>query len=190
MENSPSWEANKFSAGHKIPYIKWNPRIHYRIHKSQIKPGHTYPTNFLKIHINIALPTAPKSFKWSPSLRSPYQNPVCTSPVSQTCHMTLSSHSSWFDHTNNIYLQQAKCITMTTLVVMTYPRSDDGYWGFCIIHWHWRKRLLCVLLNIPTLCNRACEWKWVLREIYDNPCHMQFFMCVNAKLCYTYRSEK
>jgi hypothetical protein len=136
MERSPSWEANRFSAGRNIPYIKWNPRVYYRIRKSLIKPGHTYPSNFLKIHFNIVLPTAHKSSKWSPSLRPLHQTPVCTSPVSQTCHMILPSHSSWFDQQNNIYTQQAKCITMTTLVVMTYPRSDDGYWGFCIIQWH------------------------------------------------------
>jgi hypothetical protein len=68
--------------------------------------------------------------------------------------MTLSSHSSWFDHANNIYSQQAKSITMTTLVVMTYPILDDSYWVFCIIQWHWRKRLPCVLLNIQTPCIR------------------------------------
>jgi hypothetical protein len=32
-EQSPSWEANRFSAGQKIPCILWNPKVHYRTPK-------------------------------------------------------------------------------------------------------------------------------------------------------------
>jgi hypothetical protein len=34
---------------------------------------------------------------------SPTQNPVCTSPLSHTCHTTCSSQSSSFAHPNNIW---------------------------------------------------------------------------------------
>jgi hypothetical protein len=31
-------------------------------------------------------------------IRFPHQNPVCTLPVTHTCHIPRPSHYSWFDH--------------------------------------------------------------------------------------------
>ena len=33
MEQSSSWEANRFSASQEIPHILWNPNVYYRFHK-------------------------------------------------------------------------------------------------------------------------------------------------------------
>ena len=63
MEQSPSWEANRFAAGQEIPRIFWKPKVHYHIHKcpppvpilSHLDPVHTPTSQFLKFHIIIII---------------------------------------------------------------------------------------------------------------------------------------
>jgi len=95
MEQSPSWEANHFAANQEIPLILWNLKFHYHIHKclppvpilSQLDAVHISTSRFLKIHLNIILPSIPGSAKWSLSLRFPPPKPcICLSSPPYLLH--------------------------------------------------------------------------------------------------------
>ena len=62
----------------------------------------TPTSHFLKIHLNIILPSTPGSPKCCRSFRFSHQNPVYASPLPHTRYMSRSSHSSRFCHANNI----------------------------------------------------------------------------------------
>jgi len=110
MEQGPSWEVNRFAARQEIPHVLWNPKFHYRIHKfppplpilSQLDPVRILTSQFLKIHLNIILPSTHELPQWSVSPRFPHQNPVCTCPLPHTLYMPQPPHSSRFYHLQNI----------------------------------------------------------------------------------------
>jgi hypothetical protein len=85
MEQSPSWEANRFATSQEILL---NPKVHYRIDKcpqpvsilSQLNPVHTPTSHFLKIrliNLRLGLPSGlfPSGFPTEP-LYMPLPSPI------------------------------------------------------------------------------------------------------------------
>ena len=99
--------------------------VHNRIHKNQLTvpilsqvSKSIIPSHFLKIYFNVILPMTHRPSKCSPSLRFPYQNPVRTSPLPHVCYIPLQSHSSSFDHPNNIWWGEYRslCFSLCSLL--------------------------------------------------------------------------
>ena len=99
MEQSSFWKANRFSAIQEIPRTLWNPKVHYRVYKCppfvsilcQINSVHVPPSYFLKISLNIILPSTPGSANWSFSFRLPTKTlyTPLLSTIRATCHAHL-----------------------------------------------------------------------------------------------------
>jgi len=119
MQQSPSWEANRFLPSQEIPRILWNPKIQYRIHRcpspvpilSQLDPVHTPTSHLLKIHLNIILQSSTPGYtKWSRSFRFPHQNRVYASPLPHTRYMPRPSHFSTKFNINKFYVLPTQSI--------------------------------------------------------------------------------
>ena len=110
MEQSPSWEANRSSAGQGTPRILWDAKVYYCFHQRRhLSLSQARSIQCTSLHhiswraiLILSLPSRPRSSMWSFSLRAPDQNSVCTSCVPHMCHMLCQSHSSWFVYANNI----------------------------------------------------------------------------------------
>jgi hypothetical protein len=97
MEQSPSWEANRFSASQEIPQILWNPKVHYRICKclpsvpilNQLNPVHAPISwrSILRLSCHLCLDLPSSLFRSGFRIKTLYM--PLLSPILATCPVHL-----------------------------------------------------------------------------------------------------
>jgi hypothetical protein len=112
-EQSPSLEADNYSAGQEIPRLLWSPKFHYRVHNSlplvrtlsQVNPVYIFLPYFPRTHSNITSPSTPRSFELSLPFRFSDQNFLCIFHRSHACYMPRTSLH--LDFLNQIIFDEA-----------------------------------------------------------------------------------
>jgi hypothetical protein len=126
----PSLKANQFSAGQEIPHNLLNPKVHYRTHKcpptvpilNHLDPVHTPTSNFLKVRLNIILPSTSRSPLWSLSLRFFLpQNCTSFSSPSYALHAPRTSSRFYDPHNIGWALRIIKLLIMKFSPLPCYP---------------------------------------------------------------------
>jgi len=158
IQQSHSWDANRFSASQEIPHILHNPKIHHCSYKcpppvtilSQLYPVHTQTSDFLKIQLNIILPSVPGSPKWSIQLYSKenwnvYQHcPTSSRTILQSDHEQRNVHpQNYLSFSDQSYLiisigllfnLLTVCFTALPLLQTIQRRRQGSWW---LVNWMW-----------------------------------------------------
>jgi len=181
MQQSPSWETNRFSASQEIHRILWNPKVHYGTHKcpppvpnlSQLDLVHTPTFYFLKIHLNIILPSTPGCPQWSLSLRFPTK--TMYTPVLYPTRDTCPAHLILLDFISRTILDEEyrSLVYLTThnIISKIYKGLDFSciiffiYTSLWLILW-----LIFSHLRITMLPVITCDLSAIFRSLKLTVC--------------------
>ena len=93
---------------------------------SQLDPVHTPTSRYLKIHLNIILPSMPESPKWSLSFRFPHQNPVYASPFPYPICLTCPVHLILLDFiTRTILVEEYRSLSSSLYSFLHSPVTSS-----------------------------------------------------------------
>jgi hypothetical protein len=142
-----------------LPYSQDPVTYHYLSYINQV---HASTSHFLKINFNIIIPTTPTFSKWSLSLRSQNQRPLCTSsspphvshdlPVSLTFTTTFGDIPYAEFHTNrekmeqnfgklrlHLYVYDFTGQIWTKYVIITIIIVIIINWNWVVTRWQYRQ---------------------------------------------------
>jgi hypothetical protein len=168
MELSPSWEAANCAATQELPSILWNPKVHYRVHKSrplvpilsQINPIYTIPSYLSKIHFNIVHPPTSWSSQWNVYFiyfklqrsvlkvaihSADTDNPCVRNPYCIHCHRSILAHSSlWKVVSKHVFVLEYGISTQQ--IKIWFRRKLRGDWT----------RIMLTITQSRTFCLLVC----------------------------------
>jgi hypothetical protein len=131
MELRPSWEAVSHSCPQELPSILWNPKVHYRVHKSSslVPILNQWPQSIPRHPISLRPNFILSSHLFRSFLLSSHQNHMCISLLCHACCISCPSHLPWLDHSNYIWRRVSKLVFYFKLC---HDRFLPHHFGFII----------------------------------------------------------